>query len=178
MDFDALDKQMRYFEQTLDRVMIKGIFLVARLDGHGFTKLTKKQLDLEKPFDIRFRDMMINTLKQLLDCGFRVVYGYTQSDEISILFHFDENTFARKERKLLSILAGEASATFSLLAGCSAVFDCRLVPLRQVDDVGLLQMATRGCQPKCTEFSLLLAIAQGGIIRFGCITAIERCFCE
>lgn len=41
MDFDALDKQMRYFEQTLDRVMLKGIFLVARLDGHGFTKRPK-----------------------------------------------------------------------------------------------------------------------------------------
>ena len=135
MDFDVLDKQMRYFEQSLDRVMLKGIFLVARLDGHGFTKLTKKQLDLEKPFDVRFRDMMIGTLKHLMDCGFRLVYGYTQSDENSILFHFDENTFARKERKLLSILAGEASATFSLLAECPAVFDCRLVPLPQVDDV-------------------------------------------
>lgn len=135
MDFDVLDKQMRYFEQSLDRVMLKGIFLVARLDGHGFTKLTKKQLDLEKPFDVRFRDMMIGTLKHLMDCGFRLVYGYTQSDEISILFHFDENTFARKERKLLSILAGEASATFSLLAEYPAVFDCRLVPLPQVDDV-------------------------------------------
>lgn len=96
MDFDVLDKQMRYFEQSLDRVMLKGIFLVARLDGHGFTKLTKKQLDLEKPFDVRFRDMMIGTLKHLMDCGFRLVYGYTQSDEISILFHFDENTFAEK----------------------------------------------------------------------------------
>ena len=135
MDFDVLDKQMRSFEQSLDRVMLKGIFLVARLDGHGFTKLTKKQLDLEKPFDVRFRDMMISTLRRLMNCGFRVVYGYTQSDEISILFHFEENTFSRKERKLLSILAGEASATFSLLAGCPAVFDCRLVPLPQVDDV-------------------------------------------
>lgn len=135
MDFDVLDKQMRYFEQTLDRVMLKGIFLVARLDGHGFTKLTKKRLDLDKPFDVRFRDMMVGTLRRLMECGFRVIYGYTQSDEISILFHLKEETFSRKERKLLSILAGEASATFSLLAGCPAVFDCRLVPLPHVDDV-------------------------------------------
>ena len=55
MDFDTLDKQMRRFEQSLDRTMLEGIYIVARLDGHGFTRLTKKEWDLEKPFDIRFR---------------------------------------------------------------------------------------------------------------------------
>ena len=105
MDFDTLDKQMRSFEQSLDRTMLEGIFVVARLDGHGFTRLTKKEWDLEKPFDIRFRDAMITTLRHLMDCGFRIIYGYTQSDEISLLFHIDDSTFGRKERKLLSILA-------------------------------------------------------------------------
>ena len=42
MDFDTLDKQMRRFEQSLDRAMLEGIYVVARLDGHGFTRLTKK----------------------------------------------------------------------------------------------------------------------------------------
>ena len=56
MDYNTLDKQMRRFEQSLDRTMLDGIFVVARLDGHGFTRLTKKEWDLEKPFDIRFRD--------------------------------------------------------------------------------------------------------------------------
>ena len=129
MDFDTLDKQMRRFEQSLDRTMLEGVYLVARLDGHGFTRLTKKEWDLEKPFDTRFRDAMVETTKHLMDCGFRMVYGYTQSDEISLLFHMDDVTFGRKERKLLSILSGEASAAFSMLAGRLAVFDNRLVPL-------------------------------------------------
>ena len=135
MDFDTLDKQMRSFEQSLDRNMLEGIYIVARLDGHGFTRLTKKEWDLEKPFDIRFRDAMIKTLRHLMDCGFRIIYGYTQSDEISLLFHIDDNTFGRKERKLLSILASEASVTFSLETGRSAVFDCRLVPLPSAEHV-------------------------------------------
>lgn len=59
MDFDTLDKKMRRFEQSLDRTMLDGIFVVARLDGHGFTRLTKKEWDLEKPFDVGFRDAMI-----------------------------------------------------------------------------------------------------------------------
>ena len=129
MDFDTLDKKMRSFEQSLDRKLLEGIYIVARLDGHGFTRLTKKEWNLEKPFDIRFRDLMISTTKHLMDCGFRMVYGYTQSDEISLLFHLEDDTFGRKERKLLSILASEASVAFSLAAGRPAIFDCRLIPL-------------------------------------------------
>lgn len=135
MDFDTLDKQMRGFEQSLDRTMLQGTYIVARLDGHGFTRLTKKEWDLEKPFDIRFRDIMIDTLGHLMDCGFRIIYGYTQSDEISLLFHLDDETFGRKERKLLSILASEASVAFSMKAGRPAIFDCRLIPLPNADYV-------------------------------------------
>ena len=135
MDFDSLDKKMRRFEQSFDRTMLEGIFVVARLDGHGFTRLTKKEWDLEKPFDVSFRDAMIATTKHLMDCGFRIVYGYTQSDEISLLFHLQDDTFGRKERKLISILAAEASVTFSMHTNRSAVFDCRLVPLPTAENV-------------------------------------------
>ena len=71
MDFNKLDKQMRRFEQSLDRTMLEGIYVVARLDGHGFTRLTKNEWDLEKPFDVRFRNAMIETTKHLMDCRFR-----------------------------------------------------------------------------------------------------------
>ena len=42
---------------------------------------------------------MVDTVKALMNYGFRVIYGYTESDEISLLFHPEENTFARKVRK-------------------------------------------------------------------------------
>ena len=64
-----------------------------------------------------------------MTCGFRVVYGFTQSDEISLLLHPEENAFDRKLRKLNSVLAGEASAKFSLLLGDHASFDCRISQL-------------------------------------------------
>ncbi len=57
---------------------------------------------------------MIETVKHLMNCGFRIRYAYTQSDEISLLFHFNEETFNRKLRKYHSVLAAEASAKFSL----------------------------------------------------------------
>lgn len=64
-----------------------------------------------------------------MNCGFNVIYGYTESDEISLLFHPNENLFGRKTRKYISILAGEASAKFSALPGSVGAFDCRLSEL-------------------------------------------------
>ena len=135
MKFEDLDKKMRVYEQSLDQVMLPEIYLVARLDGRGFTRLTKEVCKFEAPFDERFRNLMENTVKALMDCGFNVVYGYTQSDEISLLFHPEENSFGRKVRKYNSVLAGVASAAFSLQLGQQAVFDCRVVPLPTVERV-------------------------------------------
>ena len=116
MKFDDLDTKMRCYEQSIDQHVLSDMYLVARLDGRSFSRLTKEICDFEAPFDERFRDMMVNTVKALMDCGFRVVYGFTESDEISLLFHTDEDTFGRKVRKFNSILAGTASAAFSWTA--------------------------------------------------------------
>ena len=135
MKFDDLDQKMRVYEQSIDQHILPDSYLVARLDGRSFSRLTKEICNFEAPFDERFRDMMVNTVKALMDCGFRVVYGFTESDEISLLFHVDEDTFGRKVRKYNSILAGVASATFSLQLGQVAAMDCRLVPLPTIERV-------------------------------------------
>ena len=129
MKFDDLNAQMRVFETAHDLCVLPGIFMVARLDGRGFTRLTKDVQAFEAPFDVRFRDHMTATVEHLMNCGFRVCYGYTQSDEISLLLHRDETLFDRKLRKLDSVLAGEASACFSLRLGGHACFDCRVSQL-------------------------------------------------
>lgn len=135
MDFEALDVRMRRFETSLDQVILPELYLAVRIDGRNFTKLTKETCKFEAPFDVRFRDAMIDTVKHLMGCGFRVVYGYTQSDEISLLFHPDDTTFGRKTRKINSVLAGEASAVFSLRLGVPACFDCRVIPLPNLECV-------------------------------------------
>ncbi len=135
MNFDELDEKMRKYEQSVDQIILPEIYMVARIDGRSFTRLTKEICHFEAPFDVKFRDMMIETVRSLMDCGFRVIYGFTESDEISLLFHPDEQTFGRKIRKYNSILAGQASAAFSLQLGMPAVFDCRMIPLPTVDRV-------------------------------------------
>ncbi|WP_145854623.1 tRNA(His) guanylyltransferase Thg1 family protein [Pedobacter suwonensis] len=129
MKFNDLDAKMRVYETANDRCILPAMYMVARIDGRGFTRLTKEVHQFEAPFDEKFRNMMIETVKHLMNCGFNIIYGYTQSDEISLLFHPNENVFGRKTRKYISVLAGEASAKFSSLLGSVGAFDCRISEL-------------------------------------------------
>jgi len=131
--FDDLDKKMRVYETSYDCYIIPNVYIVARLDGRTFTRLTKKTHKFQAPYDVKFRDMMVETVKHLMDAGFKITYGYTQSDEISLLFDLNDTTFQRKERKLVSVLAGEASAKFSLLLNDIGIFDCRICQLPNKD---------------------------------------------
>lgn len=133
MKFEILDRKMRSYEENLDQFVLPEVYIIARLDGRGFTRLTKESLPLERPFDETFRDAMIKTVAHLMNCGFKIIYGYCQSDEISILFDKNENAFGRKTRKILSVLSGEASAMFTSQMGAIGVFDCRIIPLPSDD---------------------------------------------
>ena len=136
MKFTELDSRMRVFETASDLCVLPGIYMVARIDGRHFHTLTKEGGKFEAPFDEKFRDLMTGTVKHLMkNSGFNFVYGYTESDEISLLFNFESQDFGRKLRKLNSILAGEASAKFSLLYGDIGVFDCRISQLPNKSDV-------------------------------------------
>lgn len=145
MRFDDLDERMRVYETAHDHCVLPGMFMVARLDGRGFTRLTKgprrrestltrEPLDephrFEAPFDPRFRELMVHTTRHLMErTGIAFPYGHTHSDEISLLFPLGDASFGRKLRKLGSVLAGEASAAFSLRLGFHAALDCRISQL-------------------------------------------------
>ena len=135
MKFDELDTKMRVFETAHDYCVLPGIYIVARLDGRGFTKLTKDVHKFKAPYDEKFRDYMLDTEEHLMNSGLDTIYGYTQSDEISLLFSLEDETFNRKTRKINSVLAGEASARFSLLLGDMGCFDCRISQLVNIQQV-------------------------------------------
>jgi len=51
MTFDELDQKMRVFETAADYCVLPGVYMVARLDGRSFTRLTKEVCQFEAPFD-------------------------------------------------------------------------------------------------------------------------------
>ncbi|HVJ88351.1 MAG TPA: tRNA(His) guanylyltransferase Thg1 family protein [Labilithrix sp.] len=137
MKFEQLDRRMRVYETAHDHCVLPGIHMVARIDGRSFSQLTRSpELALDAPYDLRFRDCMVATLEHLVtETGFSVLFGYTQSDEMSLLFRKDESLFGRKLRKFDSVLAGEASAKFSLAFGRVAAFDARISQLPDIEAV-------------------------------------------
>lgn len=97
VNFEELDQKMRRFEESLDQRILPELYLAVRLDGRNFARLTKEICQFEAPFDESFRDAMTGTTKHRMECGFRMVYGYTQSDEISLLFHREDYFAWRQE---------------------------------------------------------------------------------
>lgn len=115
MNFNELDKEMRVFETKNERSFFKEDYLVIRLDGRGFSRLTER-LELQKPFDTTFKRIMDTVTEHLMTTnkmGFKFLYGYHQSDEISLLLSASDNNYERKERKLISTLASAAGAVFT-----------------------------------------------------------------
>jgi tRNA(His) guanylyltransferase len=124
MKFSDLDTRMRQYEIAHDYCIPEGFYVVARLDGKCFHKLTA---NMDHPFDDYFNAMMRHVCATLmLSSDVKFSYGYTQSDEISLLLSDNCVSFNRKERKLVSVLAGIASASASIFLDTMAVFDCRL----------------------------------------------------
>ena len=74
MKFEELDIRMRVYETAHDHSVLPGIYIVARLDGRGFTRLTKEIHKFKAPFDEKFRDYMLATAEHLMNCGFKVIY--------------------------------------------------------------------------------------------------------
>jgi len=65
MKFDDLDKRLRVYETSHDFCVPPNIYMVARIDGRSFTKLTKELHDFDRPFDLSFRNYMVETVKHL-----------------------------------------------------------------------------------------------------------------
>ncbi len=102
--------------------------LLVRLDGRAFHTYTR---GLRRPFDERLSRCMIETTRTLVaDSQARI--GYTQSDEITLLFWAPLPTsnlpFDGRLQKLCSVLAGLASARFAVLAYESIPEKVAMVP--------------------------------------------------
>lgn len=123
MNNDAFDKQMRSLEYFHNLRLLPEVWTIIRVDGRGFSRFTQSRF--EKPFDLKFHQLMAQTAKALLE-ELQGIYAYTESDEISLLFPTTWDLFDRSLEKIISISASIASATFTHLAQTPATFDSRV----------------------------------------------------
>jgi tRNA(His) guanylyltransferase len=142
---DNLGDKLKDLEQIeAGRKVMKGLPVMARLDGRSFSKFTK---GLKRPYDDRMSQLMIDTTKYLVK-ETQACVGYCQSDEITLCWYFpyestSEYMFDGKYQKLVSTLSAMATAFFNKnlsdripeKADQLPTFDCRVwqVPtLREV----------------------------------------------
>jgi tRNA(His) guanylyltransferase len=155
---DVLGDRIKGYEaRETDRRAMKGVPLVARVDGRSFSKFTR---GMTRPFDADFADLMLEVAKYLVEQTHGKV-ALVQSDEVTIVLDpfsaaiNEENENARdggfgdtgfmfdgRFQKLNSVVAGLATARFMKDAvrlwpdRCEKqlpVFDCRVfeVPNRE-----------------------------------------------
>ena len=111
---DTFGDRMKFYEnQTCGIKMLPLIPVIARLDGKGFSKFTK---GLKRPYDERLSNLMIETTKYLVK-ETNANCGYTQSDEITLVWHSDSQEskiyFDGRLFKMISDLASMTSVFFN-----------------------------------------------------------------
>ena len=134
---DDLGDRMKILEsRETSRKFLPMIPVYARIDGRGFSKLTK---GMKRPFDPRMSDAMVETTKYLVK-ETHAACGYVQSDEISLVWHQENHTsdifFSGKIHKMTSVLASMAAGKFNhVIRGWEpfdqriASFDARVIEL-------------------------------------------------
>lgn len=129
------DRMKRYEKRETGRTLLPRTFYGVRLDGRNFTRFTRH---MKRPYDTQMFDAMDTTTKYLI-AETHALVGYTQSDEINLVYSdHDEALFGGRLFKLTSVLAGMCSARFTVKALdlwpeltrlIPPAFDCRVFEL-------------------------------------------------
>jgi tRNA(His) 5'-end guanylyltransferase len=138
MNDDLGDRQKEYENIEADRKFIPTLPVMARIDGKCFSSFTK---GMQRPFDPNMSGLMVETTKKLVE-ETNARCGYTQSDEISLVWHEHDYKsqifFNGRVQKMCSVLASMATLYFNnelpnffyhncdVLLNKFPMFDCRV----------------------------------------------------
>ena len=130
-----LGDRMKSYESITTQLRIsREDILIVRLDGRSFSSFTRS-LKKEGPFHSGFTTIMKEVTYHLVNT-YNPIIGYTQSDEITLVFinsARSEHPFGGRVFKIQSLMGADASLYFNSLllkhipekAGSFAMFDCR-----------------------------------------------------
>lgn len=110
----VLAEKIKSYEKNSETYLDSSKPCFIRCDGRRFSKFTK---GFDKPFDKVFRDTMTRTMLSLLSEVQGAIMGYTQSDEITIMFQKmseeSEIMFSGRVQKIVSEMSSMATLFFN-----------------------------------------------------------------
>lgn len=113
-DFYQLENDMRTIETAHTTYIDESKPILIRVDGHSFRTFTK---GFEKPFDDVFRNAMKLTMQAMCSEISNAVFGYTTSDEITIVViqknDFSSIGFNGRLEKLIGLMSAKATRFFN-----------------------------------------------------------------
>lgn len=132
-------------------------YFAVRIDGRGFSKFTKRMKFKQDSFlNKELSEIMMETTKLLME-NWQASIGYTQSDEITLIFRTERKQFDGKVQKLVSFIAAQTSVLFNKILSNKLsenkeinevrldvlnnmfpllpIFDCRIIELDDEKDV-------------------------------------------
>ena len=126
---DTLGDRMKELEGVFDFRTMPLVPVICRLDGKNFHTFTK---GLRRPFDIRLSNVMTELTTFLVEETGALI-GYTQSDEITLIWHSTDRDsqiyFDGRVTKMVSISAAMASVKFNQLIAQNIPEKSKLNPL-------------------------------------------------
>lgn len=115
MKRDSLGDRMKRYEYVTRTYLTNRVPVIIRLDGKAFHTFTR---GFNKPYDTLLMQTMMNTMQKLCTSIQGCVFGYTQSDEITLVL-VDYQTidtdawFGYNIQKIASVSASMATMEFN-----------------------------------------------------------------
>jgi len=123
MKNDSLGDRMKGYEHVSRSTLTKRMPVVIRIDGKAFHTWTKQLKNVDdslndSPFSVKMNQAMSDTTQKLVSNIQNAVFGYTQSDEISILLNdwktlTTDQWFGNTIQKMASVSASMATVYFN-----------------------------------------------------------------
>lgn len=112
---DSLGNRQKRYESVSDTYLVPKMPIIIRIDGKAFHTYTK---GMKKPFDELLGYAMIETTKSLCKDIHTCVFGYTQSDEITLILNTQDRIKSqeymnRRVQKIASLAASKATKYFN-----------------------------------------------------------------
>ncbi len=135
---------MKEYERQEDWRLMPRLPVYARIDGRSFHRFTRS---MDRPFDVFLMAAMHGVTQHLIEQTHALI-GYTQSDEINLVWHHtnpkSETIFGARIQKMASVLSGMATSKFMMTAigfwpdlaeSLLPHFDARIFALPNRDEV-------------------------------------------